>query len=123
MQPRILFIESDPFLAGVYRTKLQESGYVVEVARDAVAGAQRVASAPPDMVVLDFVLPGMSGLHVIKKIRENPAAQRTRIIVLSNHSTREDIEKSLRAGAHAYLLKSQYTSSELAARIHKIFNA
>jgi DNA-binding response OmpR family regulator len=83
MQPqRLLLIQDNPFLGTLYRDKLEEVGFSVEIARDGEAGLQRVESMQPHLVLLDAVLPLADVPETIQLIRARPASERTPIVVL-----------------------------------------
>jgi len=67
--PRVLIIEDDPNVAEVVTRYLQREGYAVEVADDGLEGLERALADPPDLVVLDLMLPALSGLEVCRRLR------------------------------------------------------
>ncbi len=83
MQPqRLLLIQDDPFLGTLYRDKLEEAGFSVEIARDSQSGLKRVEAMQPHVVLLDAVLPTEDVAETIQLIRSRPSSQRTPIVVL-----------------------------------------
>ena len=69
MMKTILIIEDDPIVGSVYRSKLEQEGFAVEIAVDGPTGLRRIEELHPDGVLLDLLLPGMNGIHLLKKIR------------------------------------------------------
>ena len=81
---KILIIEDEQIVANVYRNKLVVEGYLAEIALDGESGLKLMRTFQPDAVVLDLILPKMSGLEVINKIRSDQEFFELPIIVLSN---------------------------------------
>ena len=78
---KILIIEDDQIVANVYRNKLAVEGYQAEVAPDGETGLKVMRSFKPDLIVLDLMLPGISGVDVIKEIRSEPEFLKVPVIV------------------------------------------
>jgi len=96
---KILIIEDDQIVANVYRNKLIVEGYQTEAALDGEAGLKLVRTFRPDAVVVDLILPQMSGVEVIKQIRSEPEFTKLPIIVLSNTYLTNLIRDAWKAGA------------------------
>ncbi len=97
---KILIIEDDPIVANVYRNKLAVEGYQAEVAPDGEAGLKSVRTFQPNLIILDLMLPTISGLEVIRKVRSEPEFAKIPIIVFSNTYLTNLIQESWRAGAN-----------------------
>ena len=114
MTDRILVIEDEPGIVDFLERGLRAHGFEVESALDGDAGTERALSDPVDLVVLDMMLPGRSGLEVLATIQEvKPTLP---VIVLTARGEIEDRITGLDAGAVDYLTKP-FSLSELAARI------
>jgi len=96
---KVLIIEDDQIVANVYRNKLVVEGYQTEAALDGETGLKLVRTFRPDAIVLDLILPQMSGVEVIKKIRAEAEFSRLPIIVLSNTYLTNLIQDAWKAGA------------------------
>ena len=81
MMKKILLIEDDQIVANVYRNKLAVEGYQAEVAPDGESGLKVMRTFKPDLIILDLMLPNISGVEVIKEIRSEEAFSKTPIIV------------------------------------------
>ena len=103
---KILLIEDDPIVANVYRNKLAVEGYQAEVAPDGEAGLKVMRTFQPELIILDLMLPTISGVDVIKEIRNEPEFAKTPIIVFSNTYLTNLIQDAWRAGANKCLSKS-----------------
>jgi CheY-like chemotaxis protein len=103
---KILIIEDDQIVANVYRNKLAVEGYQAEVAPDGESGLKVMRVFQPELIILDLMLPTISGVEVIKQIRLEPDFARTPIIVFSNTYLTNLIQDAWRAGANKCLSKS-----------------
>ncbi len=110
---KILFIEDDQVVANVYRNKLAVEGYQVEVAVDGEAGLRLLRTFQPHVIILDLMLPGISGVDVIKEVRSEPDFAKTPIIVFSNTYLTNIIQDAWRAGANKCLSKSSCTPKDV----------
>ena len=111
---RVLFVEDDPSVAQMYKLKLELDGYDVDVASDGEMALDMVAKAPPDIIFLDIRLPKLDGFGVLEALRENPTTKTRPVVILSNYSEQELVERGLKLGALDYLIKSQTTPARLA---------
>ena len=109
----IFLVEDDTVVVQVYRAKLVREGFAVEVAEDGLVAVKMLPAVRPDVVVLDLMMPKLSGVDVLKYIRSTPALKETPVIILSNaHMTRLGQEAAA-IGAERSLLKSSCTPSQL----------
>jgi len=116
----ILLIEDDPFLTGMYTTKLKSAGFLVEVASDGEQAFEKMKVRKPDLVLLDIVLPKVSGWEILRKIKSEANLKDLKIIILSNLGQKEEVEKGLELGVAKYLIKAHYTPSQVVEEIKKI---
>ncbi len=114
---RVLVVEDDPRLASVLRQGLKEEGYGVDLAVDAAQGLEMAIAAEYDAMLLDVMLPGRSGLEVLRDLRAR--GSRLPILVLSARSAVEDRIRGLDLGADDYLSKP-FALQELLARLRAI---
>jgi CheY-like chemotaxis protein len=109
----ILIIEDDQIVANVYRNKLAVEGYKVEVAGDGESGLRIMRTFQPQLIILDLMLPTISGVDVIKEIRAEPDFTKVPIIVFSNTYLTNLIQDAWRAGANKCLSKSSCTPKDV----------
>ncbi len=114
---RVLFVEDDPAVAEMYKLKLELDGYAVEVAGDGLQAVQMAMGNPPDLIFLDIRLPKMDGLGVLEALRQDERTREVPVVILSNYSERELVERGLRLGALDYLVKSQTTPARVAGGV------
>ena len=114
---RVLIIEDDKKVAGFIRKGLEQESYAVDVAIDGAAGAVLIGEADYDLLILDLMLPKMSGLQVLRKVRQTTPA--LPVLVLTARDAVADLVGTLDAGADDYLVKP-FAFAELNARIRAL---
>src|SRR5215472_10955895 len=114
---RVLFVEDDPAVADMYKLKLELDGYSVDLACDGVQALQMATGNPPDIIFLDIRLPKMDGLGVLEALRGDERTRDVPVVILSNYSERELVDRGLRLGALDYLIKSQTTPARVAGGV------
>ena len=117
---KILIIEDDPGVANVYRNKLAVEGYQTEVAVDGEAGLKLLATFQPDLIIVDLMLPTISGVDVIRETRSEPASAKTPIIVLSNTYLTNLVQEAWRAGASKCLSKTDCAPKDVIEAARKL---
>jgi len=110
---KILIIEDDQLVANIYRNKFSVEGYQVEIALDGLAGLDMVRSFRPDAVILDLMLPKMTGVELMKKIRSEPEFERLPVIVFSNTYLTNMVQEAWKAGATKCLSKANCTPKQV----------
>lgn len=115
-EANILVVEDEPDFQALLRTILVESGYDVELAPDGPTAIEIVQTDPPDLILLDWVLPGMDGLDVCKNIRRWSSVP---ILLVTSKTAQEDLIAALDAGADDYITKP-FRTPELRARIRAL---
>src|SRR5277367_657573 len=110
---KILIIEDDQIVANVYRNKLAVEGYQAESAADGETGLKLMRTFQPDVVVLDLMLPKMSGIEVIKQIRSEADFAKLPIIIFSNTYLTNMIQEAWKAGATKCISKANCSPKEV----------
>lgn len=117
---KILLVEDDPFIAEIYKKKLETSGFEVTNALTGRAVLKEVQEQSFDLILLDLVLPEMSGTEVLRELRHNKGySQDLKIVVFSNLSSPEDREQVLKLGANGFISKTEFSPSEVVAEINR----
>ncbi|HEY2637382.1 MAG TPA: response regulator transcription factor, partial [Solirubrobacteraceae bacterium] len=114
--PRVLIIEDDPNVAEVVTRYLEREGYAVESADDGLEGLERALADPPDLVVLDLMLPALSGLEVCRRLRAKVPVP---VIMLTARGEEVDRIAGLELGADDYVAKP-FSPRELTARVKAV---
>ena len=116
MNHTVLVVEDEVDIATAIVERLQKSGYVAEAVHDGPTGVQRCREWKPDLVILDLLLPGMSGHEVCRKIQRD---RRVPVLMLSALDEEADVLVGLRLGADDYLTKP-FSPRELVARVEAV---
>lgn len=117
-QKTVLTIEDDNFLQGLEAKKLEKEGYHVLTASDATEAFKIMDSGVDiDLILLDLLLPEVDGFTILKKIRDDDALGEIPVIIFSNLSEENDIEKATKLGISEFMVKSNFTLDELATKI------
>lgn len=116
MGPSILLVEDDADVVRVVRAYLERDGFSVAVESDGESGLRHALAKPPDLVLLDWMLPRLSGLDVLKRLREATA---TPVILLTARSDEMDRVIGLELGADDYVVKP-FSPRELVARVRAV---
>jgi len=117
MKKNILIIEDDEFFRELISKKLISSGFKITEAIDGKTGLLRVKESKPDLILLDILLPGIDGFEVLSTLKEDSGTLSIPVIILSNLSSKEDVDKGLKLGASDFLIKSQVDSEEVITKI------
>ncbi len=110
---KILMIEDDQIVANTYHSKLAVKGLTVETVTTAEAGLERLKTFSPDVLVLDLILPGMSGLELLKQLRATPQYQKLPIIIFSNTYLSSLVQSAWKAGATKCLSKANCSPQDV----------
>lgn len=110
---KILLIEDDQIVANIYRNKFTIEGFQVEIALDGQIGFELVRSFKPDAILLDLLLPKMTGVELMKKIRSQPEFEKLPIIVFSNTYLTNLVQDAWKAGATKCISKSHCTPKQV----------
>lgn len=113
---RILIIEDDKDIVELVRYNLEKEGFKVSAAGDGVNGLAQVKKSPPDLLLLDLMLPSLSGLEICKEIRRESTLNRLPILMLTARGEETDRVVGLELGADDYVTKP-FSPRELVARV------
>lgn len=117
MPKKILFVEDDEGFFNIFSVPLKMKGYDVVHVADGALAVEKVITEKPDLVLLDIVLPGTSGLDILKELRERGETKDVIIVMLTNFGSDENIAKAMEYGSNDYLMKYNIVPSELPAKI------
>lgn len=119
---KLLLVDDDAFLRDMYAKKFADSGHEVEVADSGAAGLLKIRQSPDfDMVMLDMVMPGMSGVELIENIKRDFPDFKAKCVVLSNQGQPEDIKEAEAAGADGYIIKAEVVPSDVVKKAEVLF--
>jgi two-component system, OmpR family, phosphate regulon response regulator PhoB len=116
---RVLIVEDEPDIRDLIVFHLEREGYQVVKARSGADALRQAQASPPDLVLLDLMLPEMDGLEVCRRLRQNPATQAVPIVMLTARGDEVDRVLGLEMGADDYVVKP-FSPRELVARIRAV---
>lgn len=112
----ILLVEDDPRLAKLLKDKLVSAGHVVEVVSDGEEAVKALKRSQPDLLLLDIILPKLSGFDILELIQRDASLARPKIIVISNSGQPVEIERAKALGAADYLVKAELDPQEVLSK-------
>ncbi len=119
MNPRILIVEDEDALVALLRYNLEREGFEVAEATDGETALLRVEEDPPDLILLDWMLPEVSGIEVCRRIRRDKNTRNIPVIMVTARGEEQDRVRGLDTGADDYIAKP-FSPSELVARIRAV---
>lgn len=116
---KILIIEDDKILLEMYRDKFLHDGFEVQTSTDGQEGIEKIKTFKPNLVILDLIMPKMTGFDVLKYVKENPTIDKMPILVLTNiYADAEDLVKNW--GVEYFLLKSNNTPESIMTKVKEV---
>ena len=117
MAKKILFVEDDEAFYATFSIPLVNKGYDVVHVADGSQAFDKALTEKPDLVLLDIILPGTSGLDILKELKENEDTKHIKVVMLTNFSTDENVNKAVELGADDYFMKYNVVASELPDKV------
>lgn len=116
----IMIVEDDAFISDIYEVKLREAGYEVTLASNGKEAIELLEkNIIPEIILLDIVMPYMDGFDVLEALKSHVEWSKIPVVLLTNLSQKNDVEKGLKLGAKDYLIKSHFTPTEVLAKVEK----
>lgn len=119
---KILIIEDDSFLLSMYAAKFELENFTVLLAQDGDKGLRLALKEVPDIILLDIILPKKDGFEVLKGLRADEETKNMPVILLTNLSQKDDIDKGVELGVVDYLIKAHFTPSEVVDKVKKVLS-
>jgi len=116
---KVLIVEDDKFLSLVLKSKLERDGFLVSEAVDGEIGLAKARSEKPDLILLDLILPKMSGFEFLEVAKTDPELTKIPVVVASNLGQDTDIQKAKGLGVLDYYVKATTPVEEIAAMVNK----
>lgn len=120
MDNKILSIEDDKFLSSLVARKLSAAGYEMLHAANGEDALRVVKGEKPSLILLDILLPEMSGFEVLEKIKADPLTKNIPVILFSNLGQKEDIDKGLSLGAEKFIVKATVVLDDIVKEIQQV---
>ena len=116
----IIVVEDDPMIAEIYQKKFSESGFSVQMASFGEQVLKMAKEGKTDVILLDIMMPKMDGFETTAKLRSKEYNQNIKIIMFTNLSKAENMDKALKAGADGYVVKAEYGPTELVEEVKRL---
>lgn len=120
---RILIVEDDRFLSSLIKARLDREGFAALQAFDGEEALGMLKKEKPDLIVLDLIMPKVSGFEVLEHISLNMELNRIPVVILSNLAQESDIQKAKRLGAKEFFVKIRVSIDDLIKRIKELVAA
>lgn len=118
---KLLLVDDDAFLRDMYGMKFSECGHTVDTAESPTVALNKISQSQDfDAILLDMVMPGMTGVEMIDTIKAQFGELKAKFIVLSNQGQSEDIEKAMAAGALGYIIKAESIPSDVVKKVEEL---
>jgi len=114
---RVLVVEDDRFLRRACETSLRQRGLTVLAARDGEEALRLARAEAPDLILLDLLMPNLTGLEVLQALRGAAATRSIPVLILSNSSSPRDVEAIAALGVAGYCVKANLSLQELGDRV------
>jgi DNA-binding response OmpR family regulator len=121
MSKKVLIADDEPSIVAAVEFLLRKSGYEVEIARNGEEALRSVEASPPDLVLLDVMMPAKSGYEVCRQLRERAEWRDVKIIMLSAKGRDAEVSKGLAIGADVYITKP-FSTRDLMAKINGLLD-
>ncbi|MCC5960974.1 MAG: response regulator [Rhodobacteraceae bacterium] len=119
MDKRVLVVEDEPNISEAIRFILTRNGWHVDVTADGVAAIGDLQANPPDLLILDLMLPGVSGFDILKALRADPATQAMPVLMLTAKGQTADREEAQRLGVTRFMTKP-FANSDVVAAVREM---
>lgn len=117
---KVLLVDDDRFLLDMYSLKFKKSDIDIETCSSSSSALEKINSNDKyDIILLDIIMPGMDGLELLKKIRDDKLAQKSKIIMLTNQA--DDYDKAKALGVDGYIIKATTIPSEVVEQVISIY--
>jgi len=117
---RVILAEDDRFLRKAAETALKRHGFTVVAAVDGEEALRLARAAPPDLVLLDLIMPRMQGFEVLRALKADPATAPIPVVILSNLGQDGDMKQAMDAGAAGYFVKANLSLQDLVKRVGEL---
>ena len=117
---KVLFVEDDPVLSKMYKIKLEDAGYEVLIAENGNIALDRLNEENMDLVLLDIMMPQLSGLDVLSKLRESEDLRDLPVIIITNLTGDKDRQRASELGVSEYILKADLTPTQLLDKVNSV---
>lgn len=118
-QKKILVVDDEKALRGALSDKFKRAGFFVLEARNGEEGLEVAMREHPDLILLDVMMPVMSGMAMFKQLREDEWGKSARVIMLTNLNDAEYVAEAMKQGSYDYFIKSDWKIEDLVAKVRE----
>lgn len=116
----LLVVEDEEAIAQMYSDRFKMAGFAVDVAHEGQEAITKMAAEQPNVVLMDILMPGLSGTEAVEQAKANPATRNIPIVMLTNYPESVDLQNALKLGAAGYIIKSESTPEQVVEKIQAI---
>ncbi|MBI4713864.1 response regulator [Candidatus Uhrbacteria bacterium] len=117
---KLLIIDDDEFLLDIYKHKLTKEGFEVDIAKNSEEAFALIKKSKPDLIILDLIMPGMSGFDVLEELNATSGLSKIPVIVLTNLGQEEDRKRCFELGVKDYFVKTATSLEEVIKKIKEV---
>ncbi|MFH1894523.1 MAG: response regulator [Patescibacteria group bacterium] len=117
MAKKILLVEDEELLINLLQRKLMESGYLVFLARDGEEGLKLMRQNPPDIVLLDIIMPKMGGFEVLEEMAKDNSLKKIPVVIVSNSGQPVEIDRAKRLGVKDWFIKTEFDPEKVLEKV------
>lgn len=119
-QHYVLIVEDDNFLRSLITQKFLKEGFEVFGAVTGKEGIEKINERMPDIILLDILLPDINGFDVLEYVKKNEKLQNIPVLIISNLSDEEDLERAQKLGAKDFLIKANMSTTEIVSKVREV---
>lgn len=119
MKKKILLIEDEEIMVNLLQRKLSQEGYEVQIARNGEEGLEQARKFLPNLVLMDIVMPKMSGLETMEEMKKDKTLSRIPVIIISNSGQPVELDRAQELGAKDWLVKTEFDPKEVIEKVKK----
>lgn len=117
MPKKVLLVEDEEIMINLLKKKLVQEGYEVSIAKNGEEGLSMMKEVKPDIILLDIIMPKMSGFEVMEEMRKDTELKKIPIVVISNSGQPVELDKAKELGARDWLIKTEFDPQEVIEKV------
>jgi len=117
MAKKILLVEDEELLINLLQKKLTESGYLVSLSRNGEEGLKSMRQDPPDIVLLDIIMPKIGGFEVLEEMAKDDFLKKIPVVIISNSGQPVELDRAKKLGVKDWLIKTEFDPEEVLEKV------